>query len=70
MHTYFSRAMRSLLIRSRASDIFDKTYWVATYPAPSTPNPIANGVLFRRSHLRVAEIMAYKFEFAKVTFRS
>lgn len=56
--TYFSRAIRSLLMRSRASEIFPNTYCVATYPAPITPNPIAKGVLFRRSHLLEAEIMA------------
>lgn len=55
---YFSRAIRSLLMRSRASEIFPNTYWVATYPTPITPKPIAKGVLFRRSHFLVAEIMA------------
>jgi hypothetical protein len=55
--TYFSRAILSLLMRSRASEILDKIYCVATYPTPITPSPIAMGVLFRRNHRRVAEIM-------------
>jgi hypothetical protein len=44
-------------MRSRASEILDIIYCVATYPIPSTPSPIAMGVLFRRNHRRVAEIM-------------
>jgi len=44
-------------MRSLASEIFAKIYCVATYPTPSIPSPIAMGVLFRRNHRRVAEIM-------------
>jgi hypothetical protein len=48
-------------MRSRASDIFPNTYWVATYPTPITPAPIARGVLYRRSHFLEAEIMTWLF---------
>jgi hypothetical protein len=57
-------------MRSLASEIFDRTYWVIRYPTPTTPNPIARGVLFRRNHLRVAAIMIYEFEVADITCRS
>jgi hypothetical protein len=67
--TYFSLAMRSLLIRSLASEIFESTYCVTKYPTPTTPIPIARGVLFRRNHLRVAAIMAYEISVADITFR-
>jgi hypothetical protein len=50
--------MRSLLMRSRASLILFKTYWVATYPAPTMPTPMAMGVLLLRSQRRVDENMA------------
>lgn len=67
--TYFSLAMRSLLIRSLASEIFESTYCVTKYPTPTTPIPIARGVLFRRNHLRVAAIMVYVISVADITFR-
>lgn len=60
--THFSFAMRSLLMRSRASDSFPNTYCAATYPAPKTPTPIAIGVRFRRNQRRVAVIMAQIWE--------
>lgn len=44
-------------MRSRASEILESTYCPAMYPTPSTPAPMANLVLFRRSHRREADIM-------------
>ena len=54
---YFSLAMRSAVSRSRASEIFDTTYWPATYATARAPAPTAKLVLFRRSQRLVAEIM-------------
>lgn len=55
--TYFSFAIRSLLMRSRASLILEMTYCDTAYPAPMTPTPIAMGVRFWRSHRRADENM-------------
>ena len=54
---YLSLAILSLLMRSLASDIFEKTYCVARYPTPSAPNPMAKLVRFRRTQRRVADII-------------
>ncbi len=51
--------MRSSAIRSLASVIFDSTYWPAMYPTPTTPNPTAKPVRFRRSHFLVADIILF-----------
>lgn len=55
--TYFSREIRSLLIRSLASVIFVITYCPARYPAPTTPAPIAKALRLRRSQRLDAPIM-------------
>lgn len=58
--SYFSFAMRSLLMRSRASLILFRTYWVAMYPAPTMPTPMAIGVRLLRSQRRADENMSDK----------
>lgn len=57
-YTYFSRAILSLLIRSLASEILDKRYCPARYPAPRTPKPTAIPFRWRWNHRFVAPIIA------------
>lgn len=56
--TYFSFDVFSSLMRSRASLILPSTYWPATYPPATTPAPISKEFLLRRTHRRVAVIIA------------
>lgn len=55
--THFSLEIRSLLMRSRASEILDSTYCPARYPTPMTPVPIARVLRLRRNQRLVALIM-------------
>ena len=55
--SYFSLAIRSAVMRSRASVILEITYWAAMYPTPNMPALIAKLVLFRRSQRLVADII-------------
>lgn len=48
-------------MRSRASEIFDSTYWPARYPAPSTPAPTARPLRLRLSQRLTAPIMLKMF---------